>query len=230
MVDPMTIPAKVREDLLREMGPDEQMRWFGQPRPGSFMLGSLGLVLFGIPWTAFAFFWSAGAAGFQIPDLENPDWTMLFPLWGLPFIVVGLGMLSSPLWAYRRAIRTAYAITNKRAIILEGGRSRIIRSIAPESFAHLVRRERSGGRGDIVFSGSVESLLQDPNEEARFKPGEMAMAGESARRAAKIATLIQAAQRSSGKSRRGGEIAFVDIENPRQVEELLRSMGRDERW
>ena len=191
MVDPTAIPSGVREALLREMGPDEQMRWFGQPRPGPFMLRSLGLVLFGIPWTAFALFWTAGAAGFQVPDLENPDWTLLFPLWGLPFIAVGLGMLSSPFWAFRRAIRTAYVVTNKRAVIMEGGRSRVIRSIEPEGFRNLVRRERSTGRGDVVF---------------------------------------QAAQRSSGKNRRQGEIAFVDIQNPRQVEELLRSMGKDERW
>jgi hypothetical protein len=41
---------------------------------------------------------------------------------------------------------------------------------------------------------------------------------------------MQAAQRSSRRNGKTGEVAFVDIQNPRQVEELLRSMGKDERW
>ena len=226
MVDPMTIPSELREDLLREMGPDEQMRWFAQPRPGPFMLGSLGLAIFGIPWTAFALVWTAGAAGFKVPDLENPDWTLLFALWGLPFIGIGLGMLSSPLRALRRARRIAYVITNRRAIIMEGGRRRLIRSIGPESFGDLVRRERSGGRGDIVFSGSVQPL--SPDHGLRAHAAEVA--GESGERARKALTLMRAVQRSSGKHGKADEIAFVDIPNPRQVEELLRSMEREKRW
>jgi hypothetical protein len=230
MVDPLTIPSNVREALVREMGCDEQMRWFGQPRPAAFMLGSLGLVLFGIPWTAFALFWTAGAAGFKVPDLQNPDWTMLFPLWGLPFIFVGLGMLSSPFWAYRRALRTAYVVTNKRAIIMEGGRSRVIRSIGPDRFSNLIRRERSNGRGDIVFSGSLDSAVQDPDTQTRFRSGGTAMTGQTSQRVVKILTLMQAAQRSSKRNGKAGVVAFLDIQNPRQVEELLRSMGKDERW
>jgi hypothetical protein len=230
MVDPMTIPSSLREAIVREMGPDEQMRWFGQPRPTTFLLGSLGLVLFGIPWTAFALFWTAGAAGFEVPDLENPGWELLFPLWGLPFIAVGLGMLSSPVWAIRRALRTAYLVTNKRAIIMEGGRSRTVRSIGPESFGNILRREHSTGRGDIVFSGAAETLVQDPAVKERISRVDPANAAEATRKAARLLSVLQAAQRSSGKSGKGGQIAFIDVENPKQVEDLLRSLVRDERW
>ena len=46
---------------------------------------------------------------------------VLFPLFGLPFVMVGVGMLSSPFWLRRRAKRTCYALTDRRAILWEAG-------------------------------------------------------------------------------------------------------------
>jgi hypothetical protein len=72
----------------------------------------------GIPVTAFAIFWMALASQ-QTKQISGPG--SFFPLFGIPFIVVGLGMLSSPLWRGRKALRTVYALTDQRAIIFEGG-------------------------------------------------------------------------------------------------------------
>lgn len=224
MVDVTLLPSDVREAVLRELGPDEQLRWFGQPRPLGFLMGSIPAVLFGIPWTGFALFWTYGAAGFKIPDFTNPDPTMLFPLFGLPFILVGIGMLSSPLWALRRASRTAYLVTNKRAVIIDGGSRRTIQTILPERFGDIVRRERSSGRGDILFGGLAQGALA--REGPMINGVSLEQRGRTQRMAEAFARYAQRAGSSS--ARRAGRTAppaFMDIENPRQVEELLRQMA-----
>jgi hypothetical protein len=43
---------------------------------------------------------------------------VLFPLFGVPFVLIGLGMLAAPYWMRRKAQNTVYALTDKRALIL----------------------------------------------------------------------------------------------------------------
>jgi len=64
-------------------------------------------------------------------------------------------MLSSPILAYRRALKTAYVITDRRAIVVAGGGMTTIRSYPPEKLGDVFRRERSDGTGDVVFSTEV---------------------------------------------------------------------------
>ena len=224
MVDVAQLPSDVRETVLRELGPDEQLRWFGQPRPLAFILGSLPAFLFAIPWTGFALFWTYGAAGFKIPDFSNPDPTMLFPLFGLPFILIGGAMLSSPLWSVRRASRTAYLITNKRAVIISGGTRRTVHSIAPDRFGEIVRREGRSGRGDILFGAAAgTSRPQDEYQINGMSPAQSETTRRTVENIARFAVLT----RASGSRRSAQTLppAFLDIENPRQVEELLRTMA-----
>ena len=117
----------------------------------------MGIVLFGIPWTAFAIFWMAGASGFKLPDLSNGPG--LFPLFGIPFVLIGFGILSSPYWMHRKARRTAYVITNQRALILAGGfgRSMTVRSFEPHRLGDLRRVQNSDGSGDLIFERTWKS-------------------------------------------------------------------------
>jgi hypothetical protein len=78
---------------------------------------------------------------------------MAFPLFGVPFILIGLGMLSSPYWLARKAKNTCYILTDRRAIIVDGGvfGSRTIHSFQPERLTAMSRTERKDGSGDLVF-------------------------------------------------------------------------------
>ncbi|MBI5844289.1 MAG: hypothetical protein HZB23_06440 [Deltaproteobacteria bacterium] len=148
-----TGPMVSREmyDLVRrELEPGEKIEWYEQPVPRYFSPGTLGKFLFAIPWTAFTFFWTAGAAGFKMPDFSQGI-PSLFPLFGLPFILIGLGMLSAPLRSHRRAFKTIYAITDKRAMIITDGRTRTVQSLLPESFTRLIRKEKRDGTGHILY-------------------------------------------------------------------------------
>ncbi len=138
-----------------ELEDAEDIRWIGQPTPRLFARRSLPIVLFGIPWTAFAVFWIAGAAGFKVPNFnQGAD---LFPLFGIPFVLIGFGMLSAPLWMLRKSRRTVYVVTDRRAIIFDGGlHSTTIRSYwAAAHLGDLRRNQRDDGFGDLIFDRRV---------------------------------------------------------------------------
>lgn len=155
MLNKLKIPTQLRQKIDQELTSQESIRWIGQPQPkvSSLIGSSLILFLFAIPWTAFSIFWMYGALGFKIPDLrEGFQPQYLFALFGVPFVLVGLGMLASPFWIWRAAFEKVYIITNKRAIAFEGGRITTIRSYTPEQLANVYRRENNDGTGDVVIT------------------------------------------------------------------------------
>ena len=112
---------EVSESLLRnlnsELRRDEVLKWVAQPISSQLVKSSFWLWLFFIPWTAFSLFWTAGASGFHWPDWGNLGAYSLFPLFGLPFIFIGLCGLSTPFWIQNKAKKTVYAVTNLRLLI-----------------------------------------------------------------------------------------------------------------
>jgi len=154
MLDKLKIPTQLRQKINKELEPHESIRWVGQPRPNtsSLIISCLVVFLFAIPWTAFAVFWTYGVLGYKIPDLRagfQPEY--LFALFGVPFILVGLGLLLSPFWIWRTALKKVYLITNKRAIAFEGANTTTIRSFEPQQLAKIYRRENNDGTGDVVI-------------------------------------------------------------------------------
>jgi hypothetical protein len=150
------LPPDLMERARSELRDGERLLWVGQPRPGRFAKQAIPLVIFGIPWTGFALFWTAGASGLFFDGPRNGGFglfSVLFPLFGLPFIFIGLALLSSPYWALRKAKRTFYALTDKRAILSDannfGGFE--IRDYGPAELAKLRRVEYGNGEGDLIF-------------------------------------------------------------------------------
>ncbi|MDX2200053.1 MAG: hypothetical protein SF069_13915 [Phycisphaerae bacterium] len=128
-----------------------------QPIPGRMARMTLPIVLFAIPWTAFAVFWTA-AAGWGTSKAETgAGFFGFFPLFGVPFILIGLGMLASPFWARRNARRSAYVLTDRRAILIAAGWSGsvTVRSFGPDRLTDLRRRQHADGSGDLVFAEDV---------------------------------------------------------------------------
>lgn len=119
---------------LREfLDPDEQVLWAGAPYRGLLFRGSdIFLIPFSLVWGGFALFWTAmvilsafGALGAS--GAESFKATLIpFLLVGILFSIIGLffifGRFAVDIW---RRKRTDYAVTNKRAIIINGffGRS-----------------------------------------------------------------------------------------------------------
>ena len=147
-MDPVQLPHELRATVERELAAGERIRWCAQPNPRRLTLLTLPLVLFAIPWTAFSVFWMWGASGF---GKAPKGLGIAFSLFGIPFVLIGLGMLSAPFWARRKARRTAYVITDRRAILFEGGWSLKVESFPHGQVQSIYRRERRDGSGDLVF-------------------------------------------------------------------------------
>lgn len=152
-MDFLKLPAELQQKVTRELQAGEVVTWAGQPDAGRFMRAGFALWLFFIPWTAFALFWVAGAAGFRWPDFNAPF--SFFPLFGLPFVLIGIGGLLSPLFMRAKARDMVYVITNKRAFSLAGRKTVTMTSWLPEQLGQVTRTERPDGSGDLVFSTSA---------------------------------------------------------------------------
>jgi len=152
-----TVSFEMQNLLRDELSSAERLIWSSPPRPSRLARKKMPAVLFGIPWTAFAIFWMAGASGFKMPDFSHG--AGLFPLFGVPFVLIGFGMLSSPYWAARKAASTVYAVTSERAVILErgifGGVS--VRSFYPQQLSEIRRVQLPDGSGDLILDKKIST-------------------------------------------------------------------------
>lgn len=144
-----TLPQHLQQRLQAELRPGEMLTWAGQPNPDRFMKSGFKLWFFFIPWTAFAIFWIGGASGFRMPQFDS-GWSF-FPLFGLPFLLIGLGGLSSPFWLRRKARWIIYAITSERAISIEGAKSITVQSYLASDLVDIERTEHQDGSGDLIL-------------------------------------------------------------------------------
>jgi hypothetical protein len=143
--------------LENELRAGERVVWCQQPRPAALAGKSSVTFLFGIPFFAFAVFWTLAASG-GISKVKGGSFPSWFPiLWGGMFVVVGAALLLSPAWAFWRATRTVYAVTDLRAILIVATWRRTIYSFVGQHLVDIHRVEDDAGRGDIVFHREARS-------------------------------------------------------------------------
>jgi hypothetical protein len=173
--------------------PGEQLLWQGRPRGGIWLLPSDALLIpFSLMWGGFAIFWEVSVLSNQ--HARN---TVLFPIWGIPFVLVGLYLIVGRFFVRRWMLRnTRYAVTNRRAVAItpsfRGGHRES--AVWLRSYPQIDRRGNS--RSGTLFIGSTglgpRSLLADPG---------WPMVG----------------------SLGGGGVVFFQIENPGRAYDLLSS-------
>jgi hypothetical protein len=144
----------------------ERMLWAARPDKRIASLLSFGIWIFAIPWTAFALFWIAFPisalletyAGMNIGAPKGTPTLIMwvFAIFGVPFVLVGFGMLLAPFAAIRKGWRTLYVLTNKRLAVLEGGRTVSVVTIRPDEIAGLSRKEGPDGRGTLIVHQGFE--------------------------------------------------------------------------
>lgn len=128
------------------LDPSETILWQGQPDGAvHFSARSLPEIGFGVIFAGFAVFWMSSAAAMGAP--------ILFTAFGLPFVLVGLGVIlrSNVLAAFRRR-RSFYTLTSRRAIIATqmpwSGRSLKSYPITP---ANALELDEDGSLGTLTF-------------------------------------------------------------------------------
>jgi hypothetical protein len=193
--------------LQKHLEPGERLLWAGQPNAKRIASPFLQLLIFAIPWTAFAMFWMWKASGIGDPPSEEPDpvpvriLRMFFSLAGFPFVLIGLGMASAPVWVYCRASKTMYAVTDRRVLIIADGWPQSVEVYAPSELGPIERVDRSRGVGDVYFASVSEMESRTTG---------CANAGDLLRR-----------MRVNGSRVGGDKIGFIGIPDAVIVEGLL---------
>lgn len=143
--------------LERELERGERVVWAVSPSPRAYARGSWGVCLFGAVFGGFAVFWMV-MAGFEAWFSGNATGAQgvfaFFPLCGLPFLAVGVAMLTTPVWMRGRAAKVIYAVTDRRALVITPVtfRGESVRTFLPSQLGSLERVERSDGSGDLIFT------------------------------------------------------------------------------
>lgn len=120
----------------------EQILWRGAPGKGNlFTKQDIFMIPFSILWCGFAIFWEASVLTVDAP--------ILFKLWGIPFVCVGLYMVFGRFFwtAYQRK-NTVYVITNQKVIRKRGNRIDI-QALANAPATHL--EIHKDGFGTLIF-------------------------------------------------------------------------------
>lgn len=142
--------------VAAELDADESIVWIGSPRPVFFMRRGRETCLVGIVITCcLAFVWTIDPPGFA------------YFLLGF-FWIAGIVMAASPMWTYWTSVRTAYVVTDRRAIVLENGWRLVVRSYLPEKLRDLKRRDGDDGWGDLIFQRRTWKDSEGTKQEEEF--------------------------------------------------------------
>ena len=130
--------------ITRELHDGEELVWHDRPSPGTVARAWIFLSFFGLFFFGFSIFWIVGAAQSGDP---------LFPLFGIPFVLIGFSLVSAPLWQMFVAKGTLYAITDKRVLILLSFPWKKIISFYADDLDELERKWMKGnGTGTVIFA------------------------------------------------------------------------------
>ena len=165
-------PSDAQLRAQSELQSGESLYWTGTADPGRAALSALPAAVFGIPFAGFALFWITQAyrATSHISHNSNNSFASgfsVFPLFGVPFLLIGLGIVLAPLWAYLKGSSTVYAVTNQRVMIITGNGSRTVKSLTPADIVGVDYRERPDGSGDIAIQ--TNAIMRTNNSMSQLK-------------------------------------------------------------
>ena len=131
------------EPLLR---PGEQLRWSGRPGPKArFAKADAFLVPFSLFWAGFVVVWEWLAV--------TRDSPLLFVLFGIPFVLMGLYLVFGRfIYKNRRKRSTVYGLTDSRAIV--STRPGAMQDIGLTGVPVSTTRSRDGRRATVLFGNS----------------------------------------------------------------------------
>ena len=159
------IPEQI---VASQLSAGEKLLWSGRPRQGIMLRPSDAFVIpFSLLWCGFAIFWEAGVINSKAP--------IMFQLWGIPFVLVGLYFVFGRFIVdARQRARTFYGLTSQRVIIISGIFTRQVKSLNLRTLTDVSLAERSNGLGTISFGAQapwwVGSGLTWPGMNTQLSP------------------------------------------------------------
>ena len=147
-----------RAQVEAHLRPGETVLWSGRPAPGRFARrGAAGAVAGGVLVGALGTIWA------------TLSWRMLDGLPGIAlaifasiFVLVGLRLAATPLRRYRRAAATAYAVTDRRALIVGRCAPGGVLAITPDEFTPVTVQRHGDGTASVLFHETTTSSANAP--------------------------------------------------------------------
>ncbi len=133
------------DDSAGRLLPGETVIWSGRPGRGLLLIGRDGLLIpFSLMWGGFAVYWEASVVRTSAP--------VLFRLWGVPFVLVGLYFIAGRFVvdAWIRS-KTHYAVTNRRILIARSGPFGKFTTLSLDLLPEVQLSEHANGRGTLRF-------------------------------------------------------------------------------
>lgn len=177
--------------IAARLEPDENVLWLGRPAPHVFMLRGSMSAMYGACWAILGSFWYKGSGGVGHNTVFTGWWSVL-PLVTVPFILAGLSFFLYPMRLGARARRTWYAVTDRRAFIVEirKGRPAQVRLFAPAELGAPELRSRFDGLDDLLLT---RRALEHPHLTPRLEDGFFGVRnGAGAVKALQTAGLVRA--------------------------------------
>lgn len=141
--------------LRRELKVGERVVWQARPLARVQKL-AFWIYLFAIPWTAFSVFWTVMAAAGTETSSHPVSWlSWAFPLFGLPFVFVGLGMLLMPFKPLYDRNKILFAATNERLLEIRLHGSLAVRTVPARRIGLIERMENRDGSGFLKVAIGV---------------------------------------------------------------------------
>lgn len=156
----------IASQVEMELVEGETLLWADKPDPMAVALsrrylweGAIGLLWLAIVTFIFNGFgmFSMFGSGFGGFGMSGGLTSGIFSLFPLIFYGIGLWQVSSPLRAYLGALRTTYAVTSNRALIMGGLFSNSTKSYGPHQMEFIEMTMNGNGTGNIIFDREMRT-------------------------------------------------------------------------
>ena len=138
--------------IQQEIDSGERLLWAGMPKQGLvFRRSDIFMIPFSLMWGGFAIFWEIGVLN-AMPDEKAGAPGLIFSLFGIPFVLIGLYMiLGRFIYDSRTRKKTFYGLTDQRAVIVSGLFNKRVKSLNLKTMTDVSLSEKADGCGTIVF-------------------------------------------------------------------------------
>jgi len=150
------VPEKLQELVNTQLKDGETIQWIDQPLANYWSVGAMIAFSCGICLTVGIIHEAIIVVrGFMFAfNTIYPFEAISMCLAGAFYLLLGLLLVFFSLKRRRTTKRTVYVITNRRAIIIQRGRSLLNTTYYPKDFGNMWCEERIHGVGDIYFRGA----------------------------------------------------------------------------